>query len=260
MNILLVDDEIQALSLLKQELNKLVSEKEVIFESTSPLEAIDIAKNNRIDIAFLDIETPEMNGIQLSKKIKETNKFVNIIFSTSHTQYALETYSLYPSGYLLKPILKEDINKALKNLRYPIESYKNGIYAKAFPYFDFYNKEKVVTFPRKKSKELLAYLIALNGAGATKKEICAILFEDESYTIKLQDYFNKIFKDLKLTLKNEGIEYILIKKHDYYAVDIKKINSDYYEYLKGNPEAINSFVGDFMNQYSWSDLFTPNFY
>lgn len=260
MNILIVDDELTALNLLKQELEKLISEKEVIFEATSGVEALKKAKENKIDIAFLDIEMPIMNGISLAKKLKEINKYVNIIFSTSHPNYAFETYSLYPSGYLLKPVLKEDINKALKNLRYPLTSYKNGIYAKTFPNFDFYYEENPLSFKRKKSKELLAYLVALNGTGATKKELCAVLFEDEPYTSQQQDYFNKIYKDLKLTLQEKGIDDILIKQHDYYAIDIKKINSDYYEYLKGNPEAINSFIGEFMNQYSWSTLFTPSLY
>lgn len=260
MNVLIVDDEELALKLLETELKKIISEKEKLFLANQSVKAIDIATNNKIDLAFLDIEMPIMDGITLAKKLKEINKRINIVFCTSHPQYALAAYDVYPSGYLLKPVIKEDIEKALNNLRFPTSTYKSGIYAKTFPNFDFYYDGTSLNFPRKKSKELLAYLIALNGGGATKKEICAILFEDEPYSFSQQDYFNKIYRDLKITLEEHGISDILIKKRDYYAIDKTKINCDYYEYLKGNPEAINEFIGEFMNQYSWSLLFTPNLY
>lgn len=74
------------------------------------------------DVAFLDIEMPGMSGIELAKKLKDIKPYLNIIFVTAYTDYALEVHSLYVSGYLLKPIKKEDVVTALDNLRNPIKA------------------------------------------------------------------------------------------------------------------------------------------
>lgn len=119
MTILAVDDEIGALTALKQKIEATVPDAQLV-TFTSPEDALQYANESPCDIAFLDIDMPRINGIDLAKILKMKNSKINIIFITAYDQYGVDAFALYASGYLLKPICSEDIKKELENLRYPV--------------------------------------------------------------------------------------------------------------------------------------------
>jgi two-component SAPR family response regulator len=164
-----------------------------------------------------------------------------------------QAIKIHASGYLLKPSDKEKVKEALDDLLYPLDPIKNHFYAKTFGNFDFYVDGVPLKFPRSKSKELLAYLISLKGATANRKEISAILFEDE-YNLKTQNYLTKIYKELVEALDLVGAKNIIKKGYNSYYVDISLFQSDLFDYDKGDPQAINSYKGEFMAQYDWAYL------
>ena len=82
--------------------------------------AVAEAKLKNFDVAFLDIQMPEKDGLALAKELKDIYKDINIVFVTGYSQYALDALKLHCSGYVLKPAQKEDIEDALANLRKPI--------------------------------------------------------------------------------------------------------------------------------------------
>lgn len=97
---LIVDDEPPALRILEAYVSKidfLVLE----FSTNKPLEALARIEEGGIDLAFIDIQMPELTGIQLSKILQ--NKLA-LIFTTAYPQFALESYELNALDYLLKPI------------------------------------------------------------------------------------------------------------------------------------------------------------
>lgn len=107
---------------------------------------------------------------------------------------------------------------------------------------------------------MLAFLIDCHGASVTRKELAAVLFEDAAYTVKVQDYIKKIIKSLKDTLKNEGVQDILIISRNSYSVDTSKFSCDLYEYEKGLPDAIRRFNGEYMTGYEWGEYKIGAFY
>ena len=70
-------------------------------------------KEHPCDLALLDISMPDMNGITLAKQIRELRPETDIVFVTGYPQYALESWSVHPKGYLLKPIAKKDLQEEL---------------------------------------------------------------------------------------------------------------------------------------------------
>ena len=103
MNILLVDDE--KLQLLRLEnLCKKIFINDNILSYTNPKKAYSDNIENNIDIAFLDIEMPVLNGIQLAKSFKKINPKINIIFVTAYDNYAVDAFNIHASGYILKPV------------------------------------------------------------------------------------------------------------------------------------------------------------
>lgn len=259
MRILVVDDEQIALDMLVEEIGSIVSTAETI-GFLLPEQAIAYAKEHLCDIAFLDIEMPQMSGITLAKRLKKTNPQLNIIFVTAYREYGLEAMELRASGYLLKPVNTEDIKRELEALRYPICNVGSGIRAVTFGQFDLLVDGQAVHFGRAKSKELLAYLVDRQGGGVTKREVAAILFEDQEYNRSIQDYINKIVKELEISLNDAGAAAVFVKKRNYYAVDPSQFTCDFYEYEKGDPAAINAYRGEYMTQYSWSELEVGKFF
>ena len=74
------------------------------------------------DAAFLNIEMPVMNGIELAKRLKDIASNINIVFVTGYSDYAVEAIGMSASGYLMKPVSAEQVKRELENLRNPIKN------------------------------------------------------------------------------------------------------------------------------------------
>ena len=162
------------------------------------------------------------------------------------SEYALDAIRLRCSGYLIKPITKEDVQRELDNIKG--SSPKPSLRIRCFGNFDVFVSGKELVFKRKKTKELFAYLIDRRGAGVNTKEICAVLWEDDDD--KKQNYVRQLIMDLRSSLKQAGIVHILKYANGGYSIDVKDFECDYYSYLNtGSPK----FHGEYMAQYSWAE-------
>ncbi|MBQ7146297.1 MAG: response regulator [Lachnospiraceae bacterium] len=84
-------------------------------------EALPYALSNRISVAFLDIELKgDMDGLELSRRLRDINPQINIIFLTAHEEYLPQAAYDHCSGYILKPLVRERVCHELNNLRFPV--------------------------------------------------------------------------------------------------------------------------------------------
>ncbi|MGZ3754249.1 MAG: LytR/AlgR family response regulator transcription factor [Mucilaginibacter sp.] len=97
---LVVDDEPLALHILEDYISK-VPFLELVKSTTNPIEALTLVQEGNIDLVFLDVQMPELTGIQF---LKISNGKTKVILTTAYSQYALEGYELDVVDYLLKPI------------------------------------------------------------------------------------------------------------------------------------------------------------
>ena len=86
---------------------------------TDAEETLEYARNNRVSLAFLDIELRDTNGLDLCRKLLAINPRTNVVFLTAYNAYALDAWSTGASGFMLKPLTTEGVREQLKNLRYP---------------------------------------------------------------------------------------------------------------------------------------------
>jgi len=251
MRIIVVDDEQHARNRLKKLLAEVgVGDVELFDRSIC---ALDYAKGNLVDVAFLDITMPEMDGIALAKELKKTNALINVIFCTGYSEYMQDAIDLHASGYLLKPAETESVKRALDNLLHPAAPSLPHFYARTFGAFDFFVDGEPLHFKRSKSKEMLAYLISIRGATANRKDLTAAIFGDK-YDEQTQNYLTKIYKDLMESLASVDAENIVRKSFNTYSVNTELFSADLYDYDRGDPAAINAYKGEFMSQYEWAIL------
>ena len=83
-------------------------------------DALAFAEAGRIDLAFLDIELHGESGLDLASRLGALNPYTNVVFLTSHSEYALEALGTFCSGYMLKPLTSEKLHAQLSHLRYPL--------------------------------------------------------------------------------------------------------------------------------------------
>ena len=126
-----------------------------------PDELLGDAKENGCDIAFLDIHMSEMTGVELAKELKAVNPKMNIIFVTGFSEYAGDAMELHASGYIMKPVTKEKVERELCDLRFPIVPKKDALLrVQCFGNFDvFLPNGSHMRFERSRSKEIFAYLV-----------------------------------------------------------------------------------------------------
>jgi two-component system LytT family response regulator len=114
MNVVIIDDEIyccEVLQLLLQKHCKQVTNIKIFSNSS---EGLAFIRHNPPDILFLDIEMPILNGFDLLKELGEIN--FNVIFTTAYDKYAVRAFRFNALDYLLKPIDKEELIKAVKKI------------------------------------------------------------------------------------------------------------------------------------------------
>ncbi len=259
MNVFILEDDARALDELVLGI-KAATKDATIEAFLNADEALKIADKNLPDILFLGIKSVNKSFIDIVKKFKKINKNINIIFVANNKDFAMDAISLHASGYLVRPIKEEDIKDQLKNLAYPIEPKEAFPYAKTFGNFELFLNDVPVSFSLSKSKEMLACLIDREGAGVTRKELAAKIFEDKDYDLKLQNYITKTYLALVSSLKKAGIKDLVIRSFNSYSINLKKIRCDAYDYLSGNPDAINLFHGEYMTNYSWAESSIDKFY
>ena len=263
MHVLAIDDERLALQSLIISLKQALPNAE-IHGFMTPEKALEFAQNlcdesnGPLDFAFLDILMTNMSGLSAAAKLKKLFPDIRIIFVTGYSNYAYDAYRLHAKGYILKPVTKELIQEELDNLAFPLPAspQEKRVQIHTFGTFDVFVDQKPLSFSRSRAKELLAYLVDRQGNGVTLSNICAVLFEDSSGTKGNKKHAQNVIASLRRALENAGAGDIIIKKWNYLALDTEKVDCDYYRFLECDIDAINTFHGEYMSNYSWAEFTT----
>lgn len=107
-----VDDEPLALDIIEDYVSK-VPFLELVKRTENAIEALQLVQTGEIDLVFLDVQMPDLTGIQF---LKIASNKASYILTTAYSQYALESYDLDVSDYLLKPIAFDRFYKAVEKV------------------------------------------------------------------------------------------------------------------------------------------------
>ena len=248
MKAIAVDDELYMLENLEEAIRASSDISQVECFSTCSA-ALAYATDHPVDVAFLDINMRGIGGLGLAEKLIELQPRCKIVFCTGYGEYAVSAFQLHVSGYLMKPITAEAIQKEIDHIK-GVKATEKLLTIKCFGNFEVLYNGETLPFKRKKAKELLAVLVDRNGAGITTKQICAILFPEHTDDTKNAAYLRQLILDLKKTLKMIRAEEVLQHDTPFYRIDTDLVKCDYFCFLEtGKPE----FYGEYMTQYSWAE-------
>jgi len=205
----IVDDEIPVLNLLKMFLQK-TGQVNVLETFTDPFEALDNIFNIKPDVVFLDIEMPEMNGLELANCLMEQDDELMVVFVTGYNQYAFEAFQVNALDYLLKPVNPGIIQKCISRLvklKGPSDEKKeektqNRI--RCFGDFQVYGKNGAVKWATRKVEEMLAYFIVHRGSNIDGWELGEILWPEEEPDKVKTNFHTTLFR-LRKTIREEGL-------------------------------------------------------
>jgi len=192
---IIVDDEELAIKRLKRILSE-SGEVKICSTFLNPLEAYEFAAANPIDVVFLDISMPEINGITLSRALLDLDPSIDIVFVTGYDNYAVQAFELSALDYIMKPITEERIAKTLNKLshKHPsLEVVQSHIVVQMFNGLKI-QRQDYDHLPLKlrspKTEELLAFLICKKSV--SREEIIDVMWGDLSR--------EKAWKNLNSTL------------------------------------------------------------
>lgn len=147
--IIVCDDEKLHREILSNEIQKYFTDNEREYkkiEVSSGKELLEHSDIDTVDVAFLDIELEDMKGIELSRKLREINDEVLIVFVTSHPDYMMEAFDQFAFNYIMKPIDSKRFNRIMDKALEDIENRRNSGDEK---FFNVIHKKKMSSIPYK---------------------------------------------------------------------------------------------------------------
>jgi two-component system response regulator LytT len=114
-NVVIADDEAPAREELAYLLEQ-IPDVDQITQAVCGMDAIRKVKEHGPDLIFLDMEMPDISGLQVAEIVGESNPQMKIVFSTAYDQYAIEAFKLRAFHYMLKPYDEEDLNIIFREL------------------------------------------------------------------------------------------------------------------------------------------------
>ena len=250
MNIIYVDDEKIQLENFRLTVRGM-KEMENLKLFGSSQEACEWAQKQQTDVAFLDIEMPHINGMELAELLKAQNPDVRVIFVTAYEQYAVKAFKIRASGYLLKPYTKADIESELENALSGMETTRE-------------KKVSIITMPdflvtvngrnlfngHSKQEELFALLVDRGSIGITKGDALACLGEGKLPSDNT--YWSWMFR-LKKVLEGAGVPDLISTRGNTKYLNTEKVDCDLYQLLNGQEEVVRKFSGSYLRRYSWAE-------
>lgn len=269
MRIIYVDDEQDAIFNFRYEV-KALGYTDSIACFTDSLEALRFAQQATIDAAFLDIDMPLMNGLELSQKLRKIHPNIEVIFITAYDEYAFDSYKSGGRMYLTKPYDAEELQEAFVLLRKLVKAEESPaaptaaepataepqvpkVFLNTFGNFDVFLDGKVVPFANAKAKELLALLINHRGSSVSNVQVVSCLWEGKEYDSVTSSYVRRTSNALKVQLEELGLGDMVLFDRNAKRFNMAYHNCDFFDVMDGGGDYIFAYNGYYMSQYSWAE-------
>lgn len=236
-NAIIIDDEKPALDVLKLLLEK-TGQICVAGSFLSAIDALFEMQTIRPDVAFLDIEMPEISGLELAEKIIDLGLDIEIVFVTAYDKYALEAFRVNAIDYILKPFSIEDITQTLTRLRkvkplaavsqIPADTGRIYCFGRLLVYGA--GNREAVKWRTSKAEELFAFMLQNLNIEVAKWKITQVLWPECEAEKQLNtNLYTTVYK-VKKTLLSANIKFSFTFINGRYKLELPDVYMDVSEF------------------------------
>ncbi|SDM81834.1 response regulator [Sediminibacillus halophilus] len=238
MKVILIDDESLALDFLEFQINK-IENADVI----GKYNYFDAEKHTdllaEVDVIFLDIEMPEINGLELAEKLLEINANISIVFVTAFNHYAVQAFELNALDYVLKPVQFERLKKTLERVERKVNNQKHPSFVKDDVLRINVSREltfelnggttEFISWRTAKSQELFLYLLHHENKTVRKSEIVELIWTEFGPEKAYSQLYTAIYH-IRKTLKKFNDHFIIKNVGEGYNLSTQKVSIDLAEW------------------------------
>jgi len=232
LQVIIVDDEELAIERLERILRELDDTFFISVFLTSN-DAYEYAKTNKVDVAFLDISMPKINGMMLADSLKELNEDMNIIFVTGYSEFAVQAFQIHALDYVMKPVkkdrLKTTVERIKKQMKYEVHKVTLEV--------DLFNdlsirisqgnkKREEIRLRSPKTEELFAFLVYKRTA--TREEIIEALWPNMLPQKALKNLNSNLYYIRKAFTGTN--DHLIKTTGDEIKIEAEHIHCDLYEF------------------------------
>ena len=266
---ILVDDEELSIKRLKKILME-YSGVQICNTFSNSLEAYEYVKENKIDVAFLDISMPDIDGMTFSDMLHDIDSNTDIVFVTGYDEHAVKAFELNALDYLLKPVTLERLQKTLDKIRKKRRHMQENLGIRV----SFFNGFKIciagaesleIKLRSPKTEELFAFIVY---KGTTnREEIVDTLWEGFEFGKALKNINSNMYY-IRKSLSFYGLEDCIKTRKKEINIETSRITCDLFEFERLVKEskiagirdvgfyekAIELYSGGFLNGkgYEWA--------
>ncbi|MDP4097638.1 response regulator [Paenibacillus sp. P96] len=278
MKVIVIDDEILAVEFLERQLKQLPNIEIVGKYSDVRMGRAEIL-HTPVDVIFLDIGLPGMNGIELAKEIKRKRPGVSIVFVTAFNDYAVQAFELEALDYVVKPVSVQRLAKTIERIRNRMRSQpetevaavepssSSGIRINLFRQVMIEGSSgeyKLLQWRTNKAQELFLYLLQHRGQPVRKSMLIEVLWPEYELDRVYGQLYNTVYhvrqtlrpflNYLKLATVAEG--YILQLHNVLVDVDEWKrmqssLDAPSGETVRDYLRVIETYTGDYLGEYDY---------
>lgn len=272
---IIIDDEKPALDVLKLFLEK-TGQICVAGSYMRAADALAEIQSIRPDVAFLDIEMPDISGLELAEKIIDSGLDIEIVFVTAYNKYALEAFRVNAIDYILKPFSLEDITQAITRLKkvkplpavsqVPTDTGRIHCFGRLSVYGA--GNSEAVKWRTSKTEELFAFMLQNLNMEVAKWKITQVLWPECEVEKQINtNLYTTVYK-VKKTLLSANIKFSFTFINGRYKLELSDVYIDTSEFkaitdggigfssasIESYKKALNLYKGDYLeeNRYLWS--------
>lgn len=221
MKAILVDDEQLPLQHLQIMLEQKIGGIQVIGTFTNPIQAIEMTHKLRPDVVFLDINMPQINGLEIGEQLQNADPSPEIVFVTGYDKYAVDAFELCALDYIMKPVQLKRLEKTVERLREKINIAQTTeqqatplVSIQCFNHLQFHmsgQEPQEIKWRTNKVRELFAYLFHHRNKTVDKDTLLELLWPDYDLSKGMPQLYTAIYL-IRQTLKRSGIKTVTINK------------------------------------------------
>lgn len=262
MRVILIDDEQLALNYLEHQL-LLVSNIQIVGMYTDALIGQKAIETNDVDLVFLDIQMPEINGLELAEQLLEKKPKLHIVFVTAYDDYAIRAFELNALDYVLKPARQQRLKNTMQRIQRRVEEDSTSpikemdiLHMSMFQQVTISAEEQQalpLRWRTAKGQQLFLYLVQHRGQIIGKTKLIELLWSDLELEKAYQQLYTAIYH-LRKTLRPYSQHFIINTTAEGYLMILRQVNLDVEQFegfIRSGLGLSSETIADYEQAISW---------